>query len=47
MDDDNKSDLKEGKKVDGKWEREITAEKAKDMEEVVIACPVEIIKIEN
>lgn len=44
---DNKSNLKGYENLVGKLELKISVEKAKDMEEVVIACPVEFIKIKE
>ena len=47
MDGEGMARLKEGKKVDNHWEREIDTEedRAKN-QEVVEACPVQIIKLE-
>ena len=48
MEEDGKSQLKEGKKLDGdQWEQEFEEKDLKVMEEAAEACPVNIITVEK
>ncbi len=48
LDREGMAQLKEGKQVDGRWERKISTEEARAInQEAADCCPVQIIKLEK